>query len=53
MDLSRNYEFYLVITNYWPYGLPYIPDYICFPTRKYDIPGISSISFISMNNQKI
>ena len=21
--LSRNYEFYLVITNYWPYGLPY------------------------------
>ena len=21
--LSRNYEFYLVITSYWPYGLPY------------------------------
>ena len=21
--LSRNYEFYLVIMNYWPYGLPY------------------------------
>ena len=23
--LSRNYEFYLVTTNYWPYGLPYNP----------------------------
>ena len=22
--LSRNYEFYLVIMNYWPYGLPYV-----------------------------
>ena len=21
--LFRKYEFYLVITNYWPYGLPY------------------------------
>ena len=21
--LSHNYEFYLVITSYWPYGLPY------------------------------
>ena len=21
--LSRNYDFYLVITSYWPYGLPY------------------------------
>ena len=21
--LSPTYEFYLIITNYWPYGLPY------------------------------
>ena len=22
ITVSRNYEFYLVIMNYWPYGLP-------------------------------
>ena len=32
--LSSNYELYLVIMSYWPYGLPYVPVTLFFLTKK-------------------